>query len=354
MVLNDQPVGILSTGLYIPEKFITSEDISKASGIARQIIEDKMGFRRKPVPGPNDHTCQMGIYAAHQAIGEAGIEAEEIDVVIYVGEEYKEYPVWTAGIKLQHEIEAKRAWAFDVSLRCGTTIMAMKLAKSLMKSDDGINTVLLAGGYRNCDLIDYRNPRSRFLYNLGAGGAAIILRKGLKENEVLETVVMTDGAFSEDVAVVAGGTKVPISHEALDQRLNYLDVFDPEDMKKRLDKKSMQNFVRVVHESVKRSGYTVNDIDYLAILHMKRSAHTFVLKELGLREDQAIYLEDYGHIGQIDQVLSLRLALDAGKIKNGDIVVLVSAGIGYVWDAVTIKWGSATRLHVNDKEKTDG
>lgn len=340
--MSDCAIGILSTGIYIPNRFLTSEDISKASGISRKIIEDKMGFRRKPIPGPDDHTCQMGIYAARQAISEAGIKSEEIDVVIYVGEEYKEYPVWTAGIKLQHEIGADRAWAFDVSLRCGTTIMGLKLAKSLMNSEKNITTVLLAGGYRNSDLINYKNQRLRFLFNLGAGGAAIILRKGLLQNQVLETVVMTDGTFSEDVAVVAGGTKVPISHEALDQQLNYLDVFDPEGMKERLDKKSMQNFIRVIHESVNRSGFMVNDINYLAILHMKRSAHNFILKELGLREDQAVYLEDYGHIGQIDQVLSLRLALDTGKIKNGDIVVLVSAGIGYVWNAVTIKWGSET------------
>lgn len=333
------PIGIVATGLYIPESFMTSADVARESGLPQEIIEKKLGFRRKPIPGPNDHTCQMGIWAAEQAIAEAGIAAAEIDLVISVGEEYKEYPLWTSGIKLQQEIGATRAWAFDVALRCGTTILALKLAKSLMLTHEEMHTVLLAGGYRNSDLVDYRNPRSRFLYNLAAGGAAILLRKGYNRNRVLETSVVTDGAFSEDVAVVAGGTKVPMTVEALERRQNYLDVFDPEGMKKRLDAKSMANFVHVVRESVLKSGYQVADIAYLAILHMKRSAHEHVLRELGLREDQAIYLEDYGHIGQIDQVLSLRLALAQGRIKDGDLVVMVSAGIGYAWDAVTIKWG---------------
>ncbi len=333
------PIGIVSTGLYIPGYFHSSEDVSKGSGIPREIVEQKLGFRRKPVPGPEDHTCQMGVWAAQQALAEAGLNPEEIDVVIYVGEEHKEYPVWTAGIKLQHDIGAKNAWAFDTSLRCGTTIMALKLAKSLMLSHEEINTVLLAGGYRNSDLVDYKNPRSRFLYSLGAGGAAILLRKGYSSNRVLESVIITDGAFSEDVAVPAGGTRLPLSHESIDRRLHYLDVFDPEGMKNRLDALSMANFVKVVRESVTRSGYTPEAISYLAILHMKRSAHAYVLKELGLRPDQAIYLEDYGHIGQIDQVLSLRLALEQGRVKDGDLVVMVSAGIGYVWDAITIKWG---------------
>lgn len=333
------PIGILSTGLYIPQTFMTSADVARESGIPQDIIEQKLGFRRKPIPGPRDHTCQMGVWAAEQAIAEAEIEPDAIDLVISVGEEYKEYPLWTSSIKLQHDLGANRAWSFDVALRCGTTILAIKLAKALMLTHEEIKTVLLAGGYRNSDLVDYRNGRSRFLYNLAAGGAAILLRKGHPRNRVLETVVITDGAFSEDVAVVAGGTKVPLSVETLAKRQNYLDVFDPEGMKQRLDTKSMTNFVEVVRESVVRSGFHPEDIAYLAILHMKRSAHEQVLRELGLREDQTIYLEDYGHIGQIDQILSLRLALSQGKIKEGDVVVLVSAGIGYAWDAVTIQWG---------------
>ncbi|CAA7599414.1 beta-ketoacyl-[acyl-carrier-protein] synthase III/beta-ketoacyl-[acyl-carrier-protein] synthase I [Acididesulfobacillus acetoxydans] len=336
------PIGIMGTGIYIPEHFMTSAEVARASGLPQEVIERKLGFRRKPVPGPEDHTCQMGIWAAERALAESGIKPEEIDLIISVSEEHKEYPVWTAGIKLQQEIGAVRAWAFDVALRCGTTILALKLAKSLMLTHADIKTVLVAGGYRNSDLVDYRNPRARFLYNLAAGGAAVLLRKGYSRNRVLESIVVTDGAFSEDVAVVAGGTRVPMTVEALARRQNYLDVFDPEGMKKRLDAKSMANFVRVVRESVGQSGYKVSDIAYLAILHMKRSAHERVLRELGLREEQAVYLEDYGHLGQIDQVLSLRLALAQGRIKDGDVVVLVSAGIGYAWDAVTIRWGGAS------------
>jgi 3-oxoacyl-[acyl-carrier-protein] synthase-3 len=72
---------------------------------------------------------------------------------------------------------------------------------------------------------------------------------------------------------------------------------------------------------------------------MKKSAHEYVLRELGLSDSQSIYLQDYGHIGQIDQILSLELAVNEGKVKDGDLVVLVSAGIGYAWGATTIKWG---------------
>jgi 3-oxoacyl-[acyl-carrier-protein] synthase III len=120
-----------------------------------------------------------------------------------------------------------------------------------------------------------------------------------------------------------------------------LDVTDPEGMKKRLEQKSMDHFLKVVRESLYRSGYEEEDVSYVAMLHMKKSAHRYVLKELGLTDEQSIYLEEYGHIGQFDQILSLELAEERGKLKEGDVVVLVSAGIGYAWGATTIVWGNS-------------
>ncbi|WP_270179728.1 3-oxoacyl-ACP synthase [Alkalihalobacillus sp. CinArs1] len=333
-------IGIVSSGVYIPDSYITGIEIAEKAGLPVDVVETKLGIKRKAVPGDEDHTCEMGIYAAESALKEAGMKGKDIDLVIYIGEEYKEYPLWTAALKTQDAIGAHHAWGFDAALRCGTTIMALKLAKSLMLTDDEITTVLLAGGYRNGDLIDYSNERTRFMFNLGAGGGALILQKGYKKNRLMESHIMTDGSFSEDVFVTAGGTKNPITVRELELGTYRLDVNDPVGMKKRLEQKSMDNFLSVIRNSLYKSGKKESDIDYVAMLHMKRSAHDYVLSELGLTEEHSIYLEEYGHIGQIDQILSLKLAEAQGKIKAGDVVVLVSAGIGYAWGATTIIWGN--------------
>ncbi|MET3696316.1 3-oxoacyl-[acyl-carrier-protein] synthase-3 [Bacillus oleivorans] len=331
-------IGIVSTGVYLPETFMTSQEISDQSGLPLHVVEEKMGIKKKPVAGSDDHTCEMGIKAAKAALEKGGINPESIDLVIYIGEEYKEYPLWTAGIKLQEEIGAKNAWAFDIALRCGTTVMALQVAKSLMMTGN-IETVLLAGGYRNEDFIDYQNPRTRFMYNLGAGGAAIVLKKGMQRNLLLEGSIITDGSFSEDVIVPIGGTKHRL-HEGFDEKLYKFDVPDPESMKTRLEEKSLANFLKVIRTSIAKSGFTEKDIDYVAMLHMKRSAHQYVLDQLGLSENHSIYLEDFGHIGQMDQIISLELALQEGKIKDGDVIVLVSAGIGYAWASTVVQWGT--------------
>jgi len=332
-------IGIVSTGMYLPKERMSAREIAEAAQLPLEVVIEKMGITEKPIPGEDDHTVKMGIEAAKIALDKAQIDPKEIDLIIYIGEEYKEYPLWTAAIKMQEAIGAYHAWGFDVALRCGTTIMALQVAKSLMLTNDNIQTVLLAGGYRNGDLIDYANERTRFMFNLAAGGGAVVLRKNYQRNSVLETAIITDGSFSEDVIVPVGGTVEPLREQHLRNGLYRLDVTDPEGMKARLEQKSLQNFINVIKNALEKSGYTTEDIDYLAVLHMKKSAHDYILNQLSLAEEQSIYLHEYGHVGQFDQILSLELALENGKVKDGDIVVFVSAGIGYAWGATVIKWG---------------
>ena len=331
-------VGIVSAGVYIPQTFITAADIARMSGIPENVLADKMGIRRKPVPGPNDHTNAMALWAAQDAFAQTSIQPADVDLVLCTTEEWKEYPLWTAGIKLAYDLGARRAWAIDVQMRCATTMATLKMAKGMMLSDPDLNTVLIAGGYRNGDLIDYTNSRSRFVFGLSAGGGALLLQKNYPHNHLLESAVMVDGSFSLDVLIPAGGTVEPITAEAIAARRNKIDVPDPEGMKARLDSLSLRNFLAVIDKALEKSGLTRGDIGYLNILHMKPSAHQFVLHELGLREDQSYYLGDYGHIGQHDQALSIKKGLETGRLRPGMVMVMVAAGIGYAWSASVVKW----------------
>src|SRR5690242_17830536 len=199
--MSEMSVGIVAAGAYIPETYITATEIAERTGIPEDVIARKFGLVRKPVPGPHDHPNAMAVWAAQDALKAASISPEEIDVVLCTTEEWKEYPLWTAGIKLAYDLGARRAWAMDVQMRCGTTIGALKLARALMLAEPDVKTVLIAGGYRNGDLVDYHNPRSRFMLNLSAGGGALLLRKGYPRNRLLGTSVIVDGSFSLDVIV---------------------------------------------------------------------------------------------------------------------------------------------------------
>jgi 3-oxoacyl-[acyl-carrier-protein] synthase-3 len=116
-------------------------------------------------------------------------------------------------------------------------------------------------------------------------------------------------------------------------------IRDVDSFKQKLGERTLPNFFHVIREALRKSGLTDAEIDYLAILHFKRSTHNLVLEELGLSPEQTTYLEEYGHIGQNDQIISLEEGLRSGKITDGDNIVMVGAGIGFVWAAAVVRWG---------------
>ena len=281
----------------------------------------------------------MGVKAAKNALKNTGINPLDIDVIIGVGEEWKEYPLTTSSLYIQDQIGAKNAWGIDVANRCCTTVSAMKMAKDMLISDPDVNIIMVVGGYRNGDFVDFTDKNMSMMYNLGAGGGAIILKKNHNENLLLGSHMIADGSLARTAGVEIGGTANPITHENLEEAKKSLKLMDPVKMKTRLNEVSMPNWFECIDKALDKSNMERNDIDYLAILHIKRSGHKYMLKELNLSEDQTIYLEDYGHIGQIDQILSLHIALEKKKIKAGSVICMIAAGIGYVWAANIIKWG---------------
>ena len=335
-------VGIVGTGIYLPDTKISAEEIANGTnGVwETEAVINKLGIVEKTIPGKKDGTQEMSVWATEQALINTGIDPKEIDLIISVGEEWKEYPLTTSSIYLQEKIGAINAWAIDVQQRCCTTISAMKMAKDMMIADDDINTVLIAGGYRNGDFIDYSDKNMSMMYNLGAGGGAIILKKNYGKNLLLGSHVITDGSLARDVGVKYGGTENPITCDNIDKAYKSLMMFDAEHMKNRLNDVSMDNWMFCIDKAFEKSRINKSELGYLALLHFKYSMYKHMLELLGLSEEQSIYLNNIGHVGQIDQIISLHLALEQKKIKNGTVIAMVAAGIGYAWAANVIKWGN--------------
>ena len=335
-------VGIVGMGTYLPKRIMTAKEISEATnGVwAEDAVINKLGIVQKYVPTdePCDGTQEMGALAALKCLENTGFDPLDIDVILCITEEWKEYPLTTSACYVQDRIGAKNAWGIDVQNRCCTAVSAMKIAKDMLIADDEIETVLICGGYRNCDMIDYTDSGVSFMFNLGAGGGAILLKKNYGKNLLLGTHIMSDGSVVHTCGSKVGGIVNPVTAENF-KELNMLRLMDSPKMKGLLNTVSMPNWYHCIDEALRKSGKTRADIDYLDILHIKRSGHKGMLQDLGLREDQTIYLENYGHIGQIDQILSLELALKEGKVKKGSTVCMIAAGIGYTWAANIIQWG---------------
>jgi len=261
-------------------------------------------------------------------------------VVLCTTEEWREYLLWTSGIDLAYEIGATRAWGIDIHMRCCTTVTALKMAKDMMIADPDVNTVLIAGGYRIGDFINFKNHRTSFLFNIGAGAGAILLRKNWPRNHVLGSHIITDGSMSKHVVVPASGTVQFPTDEAVAQGLFYFDLVEPEAMKSRLNDISIDYWMRCMDEALRKSGgYTREDVGFFNMVLIKPSAHLDMLQRLGLTEEQSVYNAGIGHIGEQDTIINIIEGLKQGRLKDGDLMIAVGAGIGYVWGATCILWG---------------
>lgn len=342
------PVGIVSAGMHLPEGIMTAEDIARESGLPEWVVREKLGIEQKYVAGPDDHPNEMAILAARDCLAKADIDPKEIDVVISTTEEWREYLLWTCGIHIAHEIGATNAWGMDVHMRCCTTIAALRTAREMMIANDDVDTVLIAGGYNVSHFIDLTNPRTSFMFNIGAGAGAILLKKDWPRNHVLGSHLISDGSMSKHVVVPASGTMEHPTNEAVAGGRFKFDLVEPEAMKSRLGEVSMDNWMTCVDEALRKSGpgpdgapLSRTDLGFLDLVLVKPSAHKDMLDRLGLTWDQTVYLNTFGHIGEQDSIIALIEGERQGKLKDGDLVAVVGAGIGYVWGAAIVRWGEA-------------
>jgi 3-oxoacyl-[acyl-carrier-protein] synthase-3 len=330
-------IGIVETGVYFPPHIQTAKDLAGKARIPEDIIIDKFGLFQKHVADHSMHVTDMAIAAA-QSILSKGLNPLDIDVIIYFGSPHKDYLVWSCAPKIQHELGAKNAYAFELMNVSSCFPIALKVAKDMLVSDHTINNILLVGGCKESQIIDYENPRSRFMFNFADGGAAALIQRGEVNNCILSSHFITDGSFHDQVKMPAGGTVHPASVETLKNRMHYIDVADPTRMKEGLDQVSVTNFIRVVEIALQKSGYSMKDIDWLLPLHTKKSMFHELLDKLGLKENQAIYLDHHGHMSALDPCVGLHLLKQQGKLKQGDLIVTLSAGTGYTWTATVIKY----------------
>lgn len=337
--MSETPIGILSWGTYMPAQIETAAQVAAQSGIPEEVVAKKMGLKQKYIAGPDDHCAEMAAKAGADAIQRAGLSPKDIDLILYHGSEFKEHIVWSAATRVQYLLGAENAAAFELYALCAGTAIALKTARGLMRDDPHLRRVLLVTASRENDLVDYKNEKARFMFNFGTGGGALLLERDRQQNELLAAAVISDGSLSKTVVMPAGGSLHRTSPETVANHLHWLDVPDMEFMSQRLGEVSQNNFLKVIRTAVEESGYTTSDIAFLGLVHMKRSAHDAILADLGLSDNQAIYLDEYGHMQSVDQVVTLKLAVEQGKLKTGDLVVLAGAGTGYTWSAAAIRWG---------------
>ena len=326
-------VSLAATATYLPERWMTAAEVAEVSGIPEQVIVEKFGLRGKHIAAADEHVSDLSVHAAETLLAESGVDPAEIDVVMYYGSMWKDWVVWQAAPWIAHRIGARNAYAVEYdNVSCGTPV-ALRQARDMLLAESDLRNVLLVAACRESYLLDYRNERSRFMFNFGDGAVAGLLVKDGGRNELLGCHGITHGALSLQVKVPSGGSVSP------NTGYHFLDVEDPAVMKDVLDRISLDNFVAAARGALERSGATLDDVGYLCGIHMKPSMHRALIDALGVDERRAAYLDDTGHMSGVDPLLALDRAARAGDLHDGELVLLLAAGTGYTWAASVVRWG---------------
>ncbi|MXR40399.1 3-oxoacyl-ACP synthase [Halobaculum sp. WSA2] len=338
-------VGLTGLGTYVPEEVLTGEEIAEVSGIPEEVVVEKMGMREKHVCEPDaDHVSDMCVAAGRDALADADVDADDLDLVLFHGSEYKDHVVWSAAADVAERLGADDAYAHESYALCAGAPIAIRHTAAQLRVGD-IDRALLVTASREEDLVDYRDGDASFMFNFGSGAAATVLEADPAADRtravVRESAATTDGSFSRDVVMPAGGSGRPPSRETVEAGEHTLTVPDPDDMKERLADVSAPSFLAVADDALADSGYEREDVDFLALTHMKRSFHEYLCGELGVDEDESYYLDDYGHVQSADQALALREGLDRDRVDDGDVVLFLAAGTGYTWAATVVEWADS-------------
>jgi len=327
-------VSLSATASYLPERWMAAAEVAERSGIPETVIVEKFGLRGKHIAAADEHVSDLSVRAAEALLADADVDPDSIDVVMYYGSMWKDYAVWQAAPWIAHRIGASRAYAVEYdNVSCGTPV-ALRIARDMLLAEHELQRVLVVAACRESYLLDYGNERSRFMFNFGDGAVAGLLEKDGGRNALLGCYGITDGSFSLQVKVPSGGSVSP------NGGYRYLDVADPGEMKAGLDQVSLQNFVAAARGAVERSGATLDDVGYLCGIHMKPSMHRTLVRELGLDDSRAAYLDDTGHMSGVDPLLALDRAARSGDLRDGELVLLLAAGTGYTWAASVVRWGA--------------
>lgn len=332
-------VGISGLGYYIPKGTVTSREMAQWSGISESVFSDKIGIERKHVAGPDEHPAEMGVQAANRALENAGITADEIDIIAYGGLGFYDYNFWSPAAKIQDGIGAHRAYTFEIRNGCNGGNLGITICKELLLGDHTKKYALVVCSDKLSLAVNYADKTAVSAFSFADGAVAAVLKKDHPANRLLSYASISDGSLSDYVKVPCGGTRIPLTGARPAVEDCYLRVNDPEALDAIFSRTYLNNYLRVIHDALKNSGYTLEDIDHFFMNQVKRSLTENLLRELGLQESQTLVtMKEYGHMGPVDTLFGLALAREAGRIHEGDLVVLAGSAIGFTWAATVLKY----------------
>lgn len=321
---------ITGIGSYLPNKILTNYDLEKMVDTTDEWIIQRTGIRERRIVENGMITSDLATEASLRAMEDAGVTAEELDMIIS-STITPDHIFPSTSCYIQQKLGATRASAFDILAACAGFIYAMSIGQSFVNSG-AMKTVLIVGAECLSKITDYTDRATCVLFGDGAG--AVIIQKSRTKHEILSTNLAADGVQADVLIMPGGGAKNPASLESVQQRMHYIQFKGKE-----VFKLAINNITNMILETVEKNGLRLEDIDLIIPHQSNLRIIEATMEKLGLPMEKAfVNIDKYGNTSSASIPIAIDEARKEGLLHKGNIVMLVAFGGGLTWGSSIIRW----------------
>lgn len=322
--------GIIGTGSYVPERIITNKDIEKLVDTSDEWIITRTGIKERRIADNDMATSDLGTIAARRALENAGVSAEELDLII-VATVTPDMNFPSTACLIQNNLKATKAAAFDIEAACSGFLYILTIANQFIATGMYKN-ILIIGAECLSRFTNWKDRNTCILFGDGAG-AAVVSR--VEEGYgILSQFLGADGSGGELLTLKAGGSRHPATSETIENNLHYISMDGSE-----VFKFAVRIMVSAAEEAIRLANLTKEDIDYLIPHQANIRIIDGAAKRLNMSTDKVwVNLDRYGNMSAASIPVALDEAVRSGNINKGDNICLVGFGGGLTWASCVIKW----------------
>lgn len=322
---------IVGTGHYAPKKVMTNADFIPLLGQdVDEFVGGVLNIHERRVCAEDESTADLSVQAGQRALEAAGISASDLDLII-IGTDTPETISPATASKVQYLLGAGNAGTFDVNCACAGFVTGLDIGAKYIAGDEHYRNVLVVGAYAMTKFLDFSDLYTATIF---ADGAGAVVLQAADEPGFLGSRLKADGQYHDYMGIYAGGAYHPITRERLEAGEHYVRFVKkfPQDL-------NSSTWPQLAREVVKQTGRRIADIDFIIFTQININTIREVMATLDLPLEKTHWVMDhYGYTGSACIPMVLDEAVRAGRIKSGDLVVMVASGGGYAMAAAAFLW----------------